>query len=302
MTSSQSRRGLTFRLLALLLPISLLVMVGQFATNHYQDRAQASGAAKAYTQAQAQLTVERIETILHTVMVAATSLQTFASSETDPRRLERFVRGLLDRNPTILGMAIATASPDAESSARYWYRLADGSNAYRDIAAADPIFTAMEWYAAPSATGRPIWTEPYFDAAGAGTNMVTLGLPIFNGDKENPIGVVTADLGLASLQDMVNALTGDGSGILLSRKGVYLGRSENTDVLPSSILEDGAATPLQLGLAEHMRRGETGLIATKMTDGSQLWTALEPIRETGWYLPFLPDASFLPKVDEESTR
>ena len=129
-------------------------MAGQFATNHYQDRAQAARAAKAYTQAQALLTAERIETILRTVTVAATSLQTFASSETDPRRLERFVRGLLDQNPTILGMAIAMESPDAESSARYWYRRTDGSIAYRDIAAADPrLFTAMEWYAAPHCFG-----------------------------------------------------------------------------------------------------------------------------------------------------
>lgn len=296
------RHGLTFRLIALLLPISLLVMAGQFATNHYQDRAQAARAAKGYTQAQVLLTAERIETILRTATVAATSLQTFASSETDPRRLERFVRGLLDQNPTILGMAIAMESPDAQNSARYWYRRTDGSVVYRDIVAADPLFTAMEWYAGPIASGRPIWTEPYFDVAGAETNMVTFGLPVFgSGNGGKPIGVVTADLGLESLQDMVDELTMEGSGFLLSRKGVYLGRSANADALPANIFDDSAAIPLRLALAEHIRRGETGVIATKEADGSQLWTAFAPIRETGWFLAIsYPMHLFLPIVDDAS--
>jgi hypothetical protein len=96
---------------------------------------------------------------------------------------------------------------------------------------------------------------------------------------------------------MVNGLTGDGSGVLLSHKGVYLGRSEQADVLPSSIFEDTAATPLQRTLAEHMRRSETGLIATEEADGSQLWTAIVPIRETGWFLSIsYPMHTFLPRI------
>ena len=294
--------GLTFRLIALLLPISLLVMAGQFATNHYEDRAQAATAAKAYTQAQALLTADRIEKVLRTVTVAATSLKTFVTSETEPRMLERFVRGLLDQNQTILGMAVAIESPGAESPARYWYRRTDGSIAYRDIATTDPRFRTLEWYAAPIASGQPIWTEPYFDAAGAETNMVTFSLPLLEaGNSGNPIGVVTADLGLDSLQDMVNGLTGDGSGFLLSRKGVYLGRSEEADLLPASIFEDGAATPFRRSLAEHIRRGATGLIATTEADGSQLWTALVPIHETGWFLSIsYPMHTFLPATDEQS--
>ena len=290
--------GLTFHLIALLLPILLLVMAGQFATNHYEDRAQVATTAKAYTQAQAQLTVERIETILHTVMVAATSLQTFVASESDQNMLERFVRGLLDQNRTILGMAVAVESPGAESAARYWYRRIDGSIAYRDIAATDPQFRLYEWYSTPVSSGQPMWTEPYFDAAGAETNMVTFSLPVVAIDNSGkPIGVVTADLGLGSLQDMVNGLTGNGSGFLLSRGGIFLGRSEKTDVLLASIFEDTAPTPLRRTLAEHMRRGETGLIATEEAGGSQLWTALVPIRETGWFLSIsYPMHTFLPKM------
>ena len=73
------------------------------------------------------------------------------------------------------------------------------------------------------------------------------------------------------------------------------------DVLPSNIFEYSAATPLQRTLTEHMRRGETGLIATEEADGSQLWAAFVPIRETGWFLSIsYPMHTFLSRIDKES--
>ena len=50
-----------------------------------------------------------------------------------------------------------------------------------------------------------------------------------------------------------------------------------------------------------MRRGETGLIATEEADGSQLWAAFVPIRETGWFLSIsYPMHTFLSRIDKES--
>jgi len=162
--------GLTIHLIALLLPIALLVMAGQFATNNYQNRSNAAEAAKIYTQAQVLLTAERIETILRATTVVVTSLRSFVIDEPDSRMLEPFVRDLLDQNKTILGIAVAIQSSGRGNRARYWYRNDNGLIVYREMDDAESAFHQAEWYAAPVASGKSEWTEPYFDAYGAETN------------------------------------------------------------------------------------------------------------------------------------
>ena len=294
--------GLTIHLIALLLPIALLVMAGQFATNNYQNRSNAAEAAKIYTQAQVLLTAERIETILRATTVVVTSLRSFVIDEPDSRMLEPFVRDLLDQNKTILGIAVAIQSSGRGNRARYWYRNDNGLIVYREMDDAESAFHQAEWYAAPVASGKSEWTEPYFDAYGAETNMVTYSLPVFARNNENAaLGVVTADLGLASLQDMVDKLAGGGGGFLLSRKGVYLGRSQKAHILPSTIFKDAAAIPSRRILGERMLRGESGMITSEATNKSQTWTAFVPIRETKWSLAVsYPMDTFLSGTDRQS--
>ena len=133
--------------------------------------------------------------------------------------------------------------------------------------------------------------------------MVTFSLPLFDsGNRGNPIGVVTADLGLESLQDMVNGLTGDGSGFLLSRKGVYLGRSEKADRLARKHFRGrrGDTVSTELGRTHSPRRDRSDCHQRgrrqSTLDGTRADTRdrLVPVH-------ILPDA-YLPasNVDEQS--
>ena len=102
------------------------------------------------------------------------------------------LRAYLDAHPGFYGSAAAlldynggvTASP-------YVYRTA-GGYATLDLAVPSYNIESQAWVTEPLAANAGVWTDPYFDAGGGETWMVTRSVPVRN--AEGIFALVTTDL------------------------------------------------------------------------------------------------------------
>lgn len=104
--------------------------------------------------------------------------------------LEQFVRA----HPEVLGSAFGFAPrPGVAPSAPYVSR--QGKDYVRTWTLNDSDYTQSGWYSGPAKSGKPAWSEPYFDTYGGQVMMITYGAPIIDGEGVL-LGVLTADLAL----------------------------------------------------------------------------------------------------------
>lgn len=77
----------------------------------------------------------------------------------------------------------------------------------------------MDWYQIPKLLRRSYWCEPYYDEGGGEHIMTTFSRPLFD-KRDNMYGVVTADVSLDWLKNVVNgAMPFKGSYPLLLGRG-----------------------------------------------------------------------------------
>jgi sigma-B regulation protein RsbU (phosphoserine phosphatase) len=120
----------------------------------------------------------------------------------------------------------------------------------------------MDWYQIPKEMGRSAWTEPYFDEGGGGVPMATYSVPFYRtvDGKSVFAGVVTADISLSWLQELVGSirLYDSGYAFLLSRHGTFITHPDKNLVMNQTIFslaeERGSAELRELG--QRMLSGE----------------------------------------------
>ena len=71
-----------------------------------------------------------------------------------------------------------------------------------------------------------MWSEPYFDEGAGNIVMATYSVPFYRSDKEGRklMGIVTADISLKWLQEMVSSIkiAETGYAFLISKKGTLI--------------------------------------------------------------------------------
>ncbi|EQB34393.1 hypothetical protein M947_10960 [Sulfurimonas hongkongensis] len=85
----------------------------------------------------------------------------------------------------------------------YYYK-EKGEIHYRDLASKDYNYLTKEWYKIPLEQSGPLWSEPYFDEGGGDMLMATYSNPIFY--KEELVAILTVDLTLKKIQEMISAI------------------------------------------------------------------------------------------------
>lgn len=146
-----------------------------------------------------------------------------------------------------------------------------------------------EWYGRALAEGDR-WSEPYFDTSVGDIMMTTYSARFFGGEDDAPRGVVTIDLSMDLIRDIVRSvdLGGMGYAALVSRGGHYLYHPDEEVVLSGVGMLDVAERSGSAELLEHARRaleGGSGIAdhASPLT-GLASWFVYEPVAATGWSL------------------
>ncbi|MBI4856652.1 MAG: Cache 3/Cache 2 fusion domain-containing protein [Acetobacterium woodii] len=176
-----------------------------------------------------------------------------------------------------------------------------GPYAYRDngsIAFAEAMFSTneydypnQEWYLlGKNAGGEIAWSPPFKDEA-LGISMVTAAAAVYDSSK-NFKGVVTGDIDLSSLQQMISEIkVGEtGRAFLVDQTGLYIADADAAKAMSVNLQEDPNASLSALG--KSIISGEPGSgVFTDASGKNNIYYA--PIPSTGWTLAIMEPQSEL---------
>lgn len=293
--------GLSFRLTALILVSVTAIFLLAFVCNHVMVgrilRANIENGAFHLTRA----TVHRIEAVLRAVEKAPTNLARFIEDQAlTPATLKRAIEDLLEANPEVYGAAVAFAPGAFDEGqprfALYGFRSAEGL-----------VFTTIpydyltwDWYRLPMTENRCRWSEPYFDEGAGNVLMATFSVPLYASgpDGARPIGVVTADISLAWLHDLVGAvkIARSGYAFLISRQGRFITHPRPELVMNQTIftLARSQADPAMATVGTAMTAGDSGFAPAHSLLAAKGWLSYAALPAIGWSLGVVfPEAELM---------
>lgn len=116
--------------------------------------------------------------------------------------------GVMLRSDTIMKGACVATVPGKGLNRGEWMlyvQLRGNEVSAMQLGGTDYGYTTQEWFARPVAEGKAMWSSPYIDNGAGDCLMSTYTMPL--ADKEGEIGgVITADIGLGSLDEQIHAL------------------------------------------------------------------------------------------------
>ncbi|MDR2459336.1 MAG: methyl-accepting chemotaxis protein [Deltaproteobacteria bacterium] len=299
-------------MLALIVP--LLIIFTAFTVVNY-----VSGQKKAFTYVNTSLTEEsgrKAEEMNSALAILMPSTEIVAklfaewniSTEEEIYDLLKFVATSTSDS---FGSAVAYEprmySPDKELYSLYANRLGDESYIDPDHGAYDYTTDAINaaWFLEPRNSGKPYWTEPYFDTGVGNIWMCTYAVPFFKDGKF--MGVLTSDISIAGLNKDLQAKNQDG--ITMASGSYYFIITKEGDIISypnERLVQDGAnlvAENLKANLdsefvslwqdfREKAKAGTPfGMRIRNSLDDGDSWKLLyvTPMESTGWLLGTVHD-------------
>jgi class 3 adenylate cyclase/predicted small secreted protein len=246
-------------------------------------------------------------------LVVATAVQSLASfletgtwdQETLLKHMQRMVR----TNAKIFGSAVAfkpfTFKPDVERYAPYVFK-DQGGIKHEQLDSDSYDYLDKPWFTRPEKLKKPVWSKPYFDEGGGNILMTTYSCPMFgnSADRAGPglRAVVTGDMSLAQLNDMINGIKIYETGFcfVVSQKGEMITARDPQRIMRVSLLDLARKFDPARGLklARNMISAESGFtdIGPAFT-GVDSYVAFDRIHPPGWTLgAVLPKKELFVKV------
>jgi signal transduction histidine kinase len=291
-------RGLAFKLSALIVTGGVLVLALLFGYNYRVVRRIILRYIQDNARQLTQMTVGRVDTVLSSVEKVpqnlASVLETSTYSEAD---LLQLIRSVVENNREVYGATVAfepyAFDPHAEYFAPYYFKH-EGAIEFRHLGGPTYRYFLMDWYQIPKETGRPLWSEPYYDEGGGGIVMSTYSVPFFKqiGGERRFMGVVTADVSLNWLKAIVSSIhiSQSGYAFLISRNGVLVTHPLQDLVMNETIFSIAEAhnDPGLREIGRAMIHGQSGFVpTTALATHQPCWLAYAPVPANGWSLGVL---------------
>lgn len=202
-----------------------------------------------------------------------------------------FLTKLIRNNPSVYASAIAFEpylfSEEQKFYAPYAYRQGDQIGT-TILGSADYNYFIMDWYQIPATLQQPYWSEPYY--GGAGTLLSTFSVPFYLIKKGKRIfgGVITIDISLNWLTDLVNSVKifKTGYAFLISRNGVFVTHPDRSFIMNETIFTRAKEQnlPALRELGRSMIRGEHDLTSITFPDRGKVWIYHTQLPSTKWSL------------------
>ena len=205
----------------------------------------------------------------------------------NPDSLGSVGRMLVRDNPVIVGSTVALV-PGYDRKhpllSPYTFRSGD-SLVTRSLATEAYDYPSKEWFTKPLELKEGYWSEPYVDEGGGDMLMTTYSVPIFD-EKGNYVGVVTADLSLDWLTDLVSTIKvyPHSRSIMLSRNGLFMVSPREEVVMTKTVDEVVGQMKDSLSfksLNRAMLEGRSGE-ATVLITKEKHHVYYAPVERTGW--------------------
>ena len=195
---------------------------------------------------------------------------------------------IVSENPVIVGSTMALvpgAIAEVPTCAPYAFRSAD-TVAFTSLDTEAYNYPAQEWFVKPIEVGGGYWSEPYIDTGGGEILMTTYSIPIKERDMGQYAAVLTGDISLEWLSELVGDIKiyPNAFGLLVSRTGKWItsqsmepARQQVVNSALSSISNNADFKELERG----MLSGETGNVILK-ANKKRLHVFYAPVEKTGW--------------------
>lgn len=185
-------------------------------------------------------TILKIENLLNIVeqTINSSTLRIYDNID-NPQQMYIITKDIVKNSTFISGSAIAFEPNFFKSKGCFFspfsYREKDEINSIQ-LGSPDYEYHYMEWYQIPKLLNKSYWSEPYIDTGGGKIMMTTYSKPLYN--KEGKfVGVLTADISLESLKDMISKIRPykNSYNIMIGRGGTYLVSPDKNKILNETI-------------------------------------------------------------------
>lgn len=291
-------RSLALKLILLFSFSSILIFSAVFVYNYRYSREIILKNQQKDARNLALVAVNRIEAVLNAVEKVPENLADFLEkSSYGKEELLRLQKTMVEHNQEIFGSAIAF-EPYAFNNkipffVPYFYRK-DSRIEYTQLGQGTYAYLQADWYQIPKELNTPQWIEPYYDEGGGNILMTTYSVPFFRerGGKRRCLGIVTADVSLERLQEIVSSIKilKTGYGFLISQNGTLITHPSKELIMNATLfgLAEVLGDPGLREIGRKMIKGESGFIPFRdPTSSKECLLFYTPIPSTGWSLSVL---------------
>ena len=239
----------------------------------------------------------QIEKVLRRVEAVPDNLNwVIASNQIFPDTMYSITRNVVGNNPDIYGSAIAFEPNYFKEKGYYFspYSYRNGDTIISlQLGNEDYDYFTWQWYSKPKSSGRPSWSEPYYDEGGGQMVMCTYSAPIYDHDK-SLIGIFTSDISLEWLADLIHQMNRSDRSytFMLSTDGTYIVHYQNEIILNQTIFDVSKEmnNPDMAQLGRKMIDGEKGMNLLKINDVKS-FVFYAPVPHTQWSLGMVVPSS-----------
>ncbi|MBQ5424745.1 MAG: SpoIIE family protein phosphatase [Bacteroidales bacterium] len=205
----------------------------------------------------------------------------------DEKYLYHITSKVVDENTNIIGSAIAFDSCYFDGRhffSPYSYEDPEtGELKSKELGSVENDYFSQEWYVEPKKSGKPHWSEPYFDTGGGEQMMTTYSYPIKD-SAGNIYAIITADISLEWLSQKVDDIHPyeHSHSTLISAKGKYLsaGWQANLTAETAYSFAEKMDDPRILEISKNMLAGDSGTMRY-MVDNKLSFAVYGPL-SNGW--------------------
>jgi sigma-B regulation protein RsbU (phosphoserine phosphatase) len=285
--------GITFKLVLLILLSAGTIFASIFAYNYHVSKRIIVKNIRQNAENLTMSTVNRIDLVLRTVEEMPESLA-FALEKTSfsEKELLSLLGILVEKNPDVYGSTVAfepyAFNGNRPCFAPYFFK-PEGKLQFRLLDCESYKYFTQDWYKVPKVQERPFWSQPYYDKGGGNIVMATYSIPFFEEGRETGKfrGVVTADISLSWLQELVSSIRMGQTGyaFLLTGNGTFLTHPDRHIILNETIFAWAKGNVALEKIGEEMISGKSGFVPVKgVLAGQECWIAYAPLSTTRWSL------------------
>lgn len=269
----------------LIVTIFFIVVLGIVAvSSHLLISEEATRSASNILKANILDIEKTLQTVESTVKDASWLVKENSKNE---KYLYHITSKVVDENTNIIGSAIAFDS--CYFDGRYFfspYSYEDpetGELKSKELGSDENDYFSQEWYVEPKKSGKPHWSEPYFDTGGGEQMMTTYSYPIKD-SAGNIYAIITADISLEWLSQKVDDIHPyeHSHSTLISAKGKYLsaGWQANLTAETAYSFAEKMDDPRILEISKNMLAGDSGTMRY-MVDNKLSFAVYGPL-SNGW--------------------
>lgn len=289
------RKGLAFKMILYILVSISVIFTAIFHYTLVVTRNIVVGNLQTNAKYLTTSTVSRIEQVLGAIQrVPDNFINLFEQEGLTEDQVKSYLKMMVDANKDIVGACLAYEPyyhpAHGEYYAPYYFHKGDTLK-YTNLGNPDYHYFLMDWYQIPKETGKPVWSEPYFDAGGADMVLSTYSTPVFSGKggQRKVIGILTVDISLNWLDDIISQIkvAKTGYGFMISRTGSIVTHPRRDYIMNESVfsIADEQQSPGLRTIGKCMIKGESSFAQIEYVNAvnhKKSWIAYAPVTLNGW--------------------